>query len=233
MQRIIVSGFPHSGTTILRKLIGNHPAVYDYSVKERRIYNDEFIQTLPISPSHTHIVIKTPFYVPPTDPTIKYVYIIKNPLDVFGSLKLRFDPPIDAFGTLEDIQQTDEKKISWKKWLVYAKQFIQFQQNTPKNVFIVEYKSLFPNKYAKIKEMIAWLNLKWDPCIIETDNKQTIMHGAAAMQCEPTRNHHTDFRNWQNNQKFTDMSGKSRQSLSARAINIIQRHYLFKELFEN
>jgi len=77
-MKIFVYGFPHSGTTILRKLIGEHSLIHDWI--------DEYIDP----PKIDNVVYKMPILPGRKQKDCKRIMIMKNPYDIFGSFYLRF-----------------------------------------------------------------------------------------------------------------------------------------------
>jgi len=110
-MRIFIYGFAHSGTTILRKLIGDHSKLYDYPY--------EVVEP----PEMDNCVFKSTGL-----PTWRFrdcyrIMIIKNPYDIFGSFYLRFgesflDIPGHRIRDYEDhvmhFLETDDYKIKYE-----------------------------------------------------------------------------------------------------------------------
>jgi len=80
-MKIYVFGYSHSGTTILRKLIGDHSLVDELTY--------ETIYPPPCAEGR-HIVFKSGAIPTDIHDGCKQVMIMKNPWDVMGSLCLRF-----------------------------------------------------------------------------------------------------------------------------------------------
>ena len=76
-MKIFVYGFAHSGTTILRKIIGDHSLIYDY------------LDETEAPPDIRNCVFKCPILPDIRQKDCKRVMIIKNPYDIFGSLYQR------------------------------------------------------------------------------------------------------------------------------------------------
>ena len=77
-MKIFVYGFAHSGTTILRKLIGDHSQIYDY------------VDEVSDPPEMDDVVFKCPILPDERQNGCRRIMIIKNPYDIFGGFFLRF-----------------------------------------------------------------------------------------------------------------------------------------------
>jgi len=110
-MRILVYGFAHSGTTILRKLIGDHSKLTDIA--------DEVIKP----PELDDCVFKATHLPNWRFRGCKKIMIIKNPFDIFGSFYKRFgDKYLDIPGhKIEDYEdhvmhylETNDIKIQYE-----------------------------------------------------------------------------------------------------------------------
>lgn len=82
MKKIIINGFPHSGTTILRKIIGSYSEVYDV-IEECHDFNLKTAKKFAVC---KFVGLPTRSY--PSN--VQRIMILKNPWDIFGSLYLRY-----------------------------------------------------------------------------------------------------------------------------------------------
>ena len=86
MKKILICGFPHCGTTILKSIIGHCEDVLEIVDETMKINNK--------SSDKPFIICKWPFakdvfFNKPYEDYIK-IFIIRNPLYVFSSLNKRF-----------------------------------------------------------------------------------------------------------------------------------------------
>lgn len=216
MNKILVIGFPHSGTTILRKLIGNSSNVYDVS-------RESFL-TPNIDVKEDNIVIKLPhmngvpdnFYMR-SHIDYKIVMLIKNPYDVFGSLTKRYDTSIP-------------KRYNLNTWIKYSKYFYNLKKNIPSNIFMLRYEDMFENNYKKIKEIFKFLNLLYSEEEIIFNNRDCFIVDNNIPKKRPLPTEHGAFRTWQINQKFENRVGDSCKALPDNIKIEIDKILLGKEL---
>lgn len=196
MHKILVYGFAHSGTTILRKLIGNCIDVYD--VPEEALY-------VPcVNTEKNNIVIKYPIPKLPNNfyatshKDYKIILIIKNPYDVFGSMFKR-------------LGHLNYKGCTIHDWARYGALFLSFRNNSKNNIFTVKYEEMFENKYKIIEDMFSFLNLPYsEKEIIYKVRGSYVTKSRIIPENEPDREgaSHGAFRMWQINQKFLNKTGE-------------------------
>jgi hypothetical protein len=203
MKKIIVTGFPHCGTTILRKMIGNHPSVLDIERETKVIGGNEVRRAKELGKSA--VVIKEPFLfrlgknlrqIQAKYTDYKFVMVIRNPTDIVSSMNMRFNDDIPG-------------NHSFEKWQHYAQAYLNPKSNF---AFKVKYEDLFINDYAKLKELFVWLGLEWTDDIVN-QQRATRHNRGVVMNSIPPRNHSDNFRTWQINQKIEPMINVNRHKL--------------------
>ena len=214
-------GFPHCGTTILRKLIGNSPNVHDVQL--------EALQLPDIEIEEDNIVIKFTcidlnMFVK-NYPDFKVVAIIKNPFDVFGSINRRF-------------KHKKPKNHKIPDWDRYAKSFIKYTETPVNNVFLVKYEDLFENSYEQVKKMYKFLDLEFNDDIITTKRDVYISPTCNKIPLEKPNKCddglvHGAYRTWQTNQPFENQTGKSRTYLTNEQEKLILSLETIKKLNYN
>lgn len=220
--KILVCGFPHSGTSILRVLIGNHDDVYDVTQECDTVSNMHLTEAQKNGASY--VVVKMPF-TPKTFAkytSYKIVCIIKNPFDVFGSLHLRFGNKLPSCHTLTD-------------WERFATHWNSLRQGAFPNIMPVRYEDLFDNEYHTIKSIFSFLELPLKVCaqqIVSVSSPVSILDPDSPVPEDcPERKNHGQFRQWQINQPFENKTGQSQHALplpyktKLRNMNIVQLIY--------
>jgi hypothetical protein len=203
-MRILIAGFPHSGTSILRKLVGNHPEVHDHFASETRRYTRDDRLLRRIFPrrygGRRHVVFKWPFHdVEAATNAHRVIYIVRSPFDAFGSLWQRFG------GELPD----DHSPAAWQ---AYAR-FLLDRPSSDRHCF-VRYEDLFRDDYRVMRSLMDWLGLGWHEDIVRTESRYApIRFAGDRPQAEPERRDHAAFRAWQTSQAFVDKSGQSQRHL--------------------
>ena len=145
LKRIIITGFPHSGTTILRAIIGHIPSVYE-ARKECIKPTREDINAA-IQEGKKYILTKWPwareFLSSKYKDHIK-IFVMRNPLLVFSSWKRRF-------GRFPDEEAIEE-------YLYAVKEFVKRPHLD--NLYLIKYEDLFANRFAKLRGP----NMRYAPC---------------------------------------------------------------------
>lgn len=229
MQVIFISGYQHSGTSVMRRLIGSHPDVFEVSVEcaPKSIFPSNLLKD--DVDVHEHIVCKRPV-VWFTDAIKKdieeqgdyRINLIRNPLDVFSSLYLRHKNYDLSRNNYEDV-------IHWAKWARY------FLDSTPDRDLNIKYEDLFigecPNMEV-IQSIISHCGL--DPCPEILSLKQESecpIHYSCVPKEEPDRRQHEAFRSWQINQPLRNQTNKNRHLLSERDVDFITKLPEFQRLY--
>lgn len=202
--KIFVYGFAHSGTTILRKIIGDHSLIYDYL--------DE--TELPPDVGPQHCVFKCPILPDIRQKDCKRIMIMKNPYDIFGSFYLRFGP----------------EYLTTKGHTIYDYEDYLRHFTTTRD-FTIRYEDLFDEQnlirmfnyigleYEGIKQREAFIGYKF----LEIPEKKP-----ASQEEGPA---HGDYRQWQINQPFKNMTGQSAPFLPDPARYILDNNKLIQSVY--
>jgi hypothetical protein len=150
IKKVLICGFPHCGTTILKSIISHIENVYEIidEVYDFEIFNKINYDNLK---DINFIVGKCPwtfetFFNEYSD-YIK-ICIIRNPLFVFSSLNNRFDYNLP-----------DNHSINL--YIEYCKTLLHLQTNNQNNTFIIKYEELFENNFEKINEILIKIGFKF------------------------------------------------------------------------
>jgi len=191
---IFITGSPHSGTTILRKIIGNHT---DVSAIERETSLNDINESLVKQDKNKFVVAKSPYCNKRFCNTIKqYQYtkalcITRNPLEVFASLARRFP---------QDNPQEKQQRI--ETWIHHCDNCLSIQSEH--NVMLVRYEDLFSNNYSKIKTIFDWIGLYYySDIVLNNSNIPAKANWEKEIpKKEPVRTRQQAFRTYQINQPF-------------------------------
>jgi adenylyl-sulfate kinase len=206
-MRILIAGFPHSGTSILRKVIGNHPDVFDFHESETAIYQPDTRWQARLGlrrryEGRNHVVFKWPFHdVLDVTNADRIIWIIRDPQDVFGSLRQRFSSCVPP----------DHSAQAWQE---YASFFLSIPEC--ERYYRLRYEDMFGRNYVKLRHLFGWLGLKWDNIVTRTESRfAPIRYAGTLPRSAPARTEHNAFRAWQTSQAFESKSGQSRAFLDA------------------
>lgn len=144
-KKIIIIGFPHSGTTILRTILGKCSNVTEQFYEEYDALNNKCV-------SNTEFyLMKSPFakkeyFSKIYDDFIK-IFIIRNPIFVISSINKRFSN--------SDIPENH--KID--NFINTLELFIDCKNNNYKNTYTIRYEDLFFNNYHNLKKILNDIGL--------------------------------------------------------------------------
>lgn len=236
MQRIAIMGFPHSGTSILKRIIGNDGDVFEYPYETNAITEPMLAEAS--AAAKRAIVVKDinfpwmPSYQIPAETArvvsefkeflsanagCRFIMVIKNPADILGSLNKRF-------GVLPDAERPAGH--SFREWETWAEVFHFFRANPQANLFTVTYEEFFAGGHARLAELFEFLGLAFGPHLLTSDRASLIVDNVTEVpEAEPASREngaaHGAFRTWQINQPFRDMTGESARFLDAATAALI------------
>jgi hypothetical protein len=202
MKKIIIFGFSHCGTTILKSIIGHIDEVYEV-IDETAIFND--YNSIPSSkkyllhkyPQYNKRFLTDKYY----DDYIK-IFIIRNPIFVYSSLNKRTDYKLSNYH-------------SFNKFITIFKDFIYYRNNPIKQLYTIRYEDIFPNNYRELKKILDDIGLEYNDTIF--DNSKYINYSHKGIQLtsgKPTNKDHEKYRTWQINQPFISNNDISKIDLT-------------------
>ena len=193
-QPILVHGFPHSGTSILKSIIARHPDVTE-CVKETML--SSFVRG-------DRPLIKWPYtderFFGEKYETYKKVFILRNPFYSFSSLNRRYGRAnFERTKPQESIEAWDRTA---QKWL-----------SGPSRTHCILYEDLFSEQ--NLVDLFAFLDLSFDKGYLDTsDNANRIVPGVGYSGRKPLPTAHAEFRTWQINQPFRNMNEPTKLQLT-------------------
>lgn len=210
-QKIIIFGFPHCGTTILKSIIGHIEDVEEIeqeSLKIEKKSNKKFI--LCKWPFTKDIFFKKNY-----DDYIK-IFIIRNPLFVFSSLNKRF-------------KYRNNKNHSIEKYIETLKKFIMYKDKKEKNLYTIRYEDIFENNFSSLKNILDNIGIKYDDNIFDNSKYRNVGPSDKISDEKPKNVNHTAYRTWQINQPFVSNNDVSKIDLKEnQKEKIINDPYILK-----
>jgi hypothetical protein len=197
-QKILIHGFPHCGTTILKSIIGHIEEVEEVFDETKIIHkksNKKFI--LCKYPITYNIYFDSQY-----DDYVK-IFIIRNPLFVFSSLNKRFK------------YKTLDKDHSFDQYINTLKTFIKYKNNPKKNVYTIKYEDLFTNDYKELKKLLNDIGIQYDDNIFDNSKYTNVSHSWIKLKDKkPQITNHEFYRTWQINQPFISNNDISKIDLN-------------------
>ena len=142
MNNIIIYGFSHNGTSILKSIFGHIENVFEI-FKETNIISEDNINIAKKYKNKNTILIKTThsklshnFFDNILYKDYIKIFIIRNPIYVFSSLNKRSNYNISEIHSIQN-------------YIDIAKKFIELQNDDRlnKSIFLIKYEDLFINNY--------------------------------------------------------------------------------------
>ena len=218
-KKILVTGFPHTGTSILKSKLGECTNLYECLYEQYNITQNNIKE----ASDKEFILIKTPV-IPIEiranslsqsrlvgseygDYTI--IFVIRNPYNVFTSLsKVGYDP-LTKIGPNEGV----EYHHGLGEYLAAAKFFIEARDGNYENIYTIKYEDFFPNNYEKLKELMDKIGLQYDDSIFINKSKEyTHWRDVKASNIHSDeldyKNRRGEYRTWQINQPFKNMNSE-------------------------
>lgn len=221
MKKIIIFGFPHSGTTILRTIIDHIPEVYTH-VQETARVSKEMI-TNAKKEKKSIVLIKYPYVIDMNQyKDYEKIFIIRNPMWVFSSLNVRFAD--------KDKLPNGHNLVSYYKM---AKMFQDTKTQKIQKLHHVRYEDMFDDNYKNLKIMFNKMGLKYTDKIFNNTkyfnsnsyNKREETEEDRKMILEKSvKPYEGNYRTWQINQKFKNMNYPKKVKIKKGQMRYLQEH---------
>ena len=226
-QKVIIFGFPHCGSSILKSIIGHIDDVEE-------IYEE--VKKIDKPTDKQFILCKFPFteecfFDKEYKDYIK-IFIIRNPLFVFSSLNKRYVYNLPLHSTSVDI------------YIDTIKKFIEYQNNPEKNVYTITYEDLFDNNFQKLRTILDGIGMKYGDTIFDNTKYNNIVWPGTPLNRreikpnvwenqQPNNQNHAEYRTWQINQPFTSKNDISKLDLTEIQIQKIMNDTYINYVYRN
>lgn len=212
-KKIIIFGFPHCGTTILRCIISHIDNVYEIQDEILKI-DENNINYI----NYNFVLGKWPYFINKNELLTNYsdyikIFIIRNPLYVFSSLNKRF---------LYDINDTEH---TINKYIETITQFNNFKNTKDiDNLFLIKYEDMFENNYKNLKYIFDEIGFNYNDNIFNNSNyinKVQFQNNITIPEKIPPDYKHTEYRLFQINQKFENNNDNNKIVLTKEQYRIL------------
>lgn len=209
MKPILIFGFPHCGTSILKSIIGHIGDVEEiveetYRIPRRNRQNNK---------EKTYVVCKFPFtldiFFTRMFEEYDKIFILRHPFHVFTSLNKRFHPILP-------------KNHGIPLYIKTLSTFLHYRANPFPKLFTIRYEDLFLDNHRHLKDILDAIGLQYSDRIFDNSLFQNRIVAAdiqETSQEKPDPRDHCLYRTWQINQPFrlhqptVDISPSQRQEL--------------------
>lgn len=219
MKKIIIFGFSHCGTTILKSIIGHIDEVYEVIDETYKFDNFKIVPAskkyvLHKYPQYDKRFLTDEYY----DDYIK-IFIIRNPLFVYSSLNKR-----------TEYKLTDHHSLD--KYTNILKDFIYYRDNPVKQLYTIRYEDIFPDNYKELKKILDDIGLNYNDNIFNNSKYTNYSHtGVKLINKKPSDTDHQQYRTWQINQPFVSNNHISKIDLSESQKQMITNDCNILELY--
>lgn len=216
VKKIIIFGFPHCGTSILKSIIGHIDEVEE-------IIDESYLMNT--TTDKKYIICKWPFtldsfFDKEYQDYIK-IFIIRNPLYVFSSLNRRFNYNIPENHSINIYIKTINKFIECKN-----------NKNNDYNIYTIKYEDLFCNNYENIKYILDKIGINYNNDIFNNSNYENLHYSHIKVTIEkPLETDHDLFRTWQINQPFVLFNDINKIDLLENQLNDIKNEKKIMDLY--
>lgn len=236
-KKILITGYPHTGTSILKSKIGECKNVYEvidevYEVRDTHIINSD---------DKEFILIKTPVipleirvhgvgFLTTNNPTSIYkdysiIFITRNPWNLFTSVIKAGDDPLSH----EQWHLSPKYPFTVEEYFVSMDRYIEARDGNFPNIYTIKYEELFEDNNQKIKNIMDKIGLIYDDDIFNVKTKEyRFKKEVNFTEQRPESYDRVKMRTWQLNQPFQNMNGEV--NIPDELDNILKNSNIVKEL---
>lgn len=217
-KKILITGFPHTGTSILKSKLGECSNLYEcpfesFSITYEDIENSadkEFVlKKTPILPVEirANTLERTKLGFEYGDYII--IFVIRNPWNVFTSIIKQGVNPLNKL----EPNEGPEYFIKVDEYLEASKFFIEARDGNYKDIYSIRYEDFFPNNFEKLKELMDTIGLEYTNDIF-TNRSKNYIHARDINYDDIDPNNvsynidRLKLRTWQINQPFQNMNSE-------------------------
>lgn len=211
-KKIIIFGFPHSGTTIMRCIIGHIENVHEI-IDEVSIIDDNNSDYT----NYDFVVCKYPYLINENELLTNYsdyikIFIIRNPLYIFSSLNKRFENKRFE----NNVFMYDAHSID--KYIETIKEFNKFKNNKNiNNLYLIKYEDIFEDNYKNLKYIFDKIGFNYNDIIFDNskyENKVQHQNNLKIPSTKPLPSCHNEYRLFQINQSLNNNNDKNKINLT-------------------
>ncbi|MEY4331762.1 MAG: Sulfotransferase domain [Bacteroidota bacterium] len=219
-KKILITGFPHTGTSILKSKIGECSNVWEFPYEtpivkpEYHTYagDKEFILVkypmLPIEIRANNLIkiTKDSIY----DDYI-IIFVLRNPWNVYNSIIKAGGNPLN---NLPPNSGNNDYYFKVSEYEASAQHFLEAQnKELYPNLYCIKYEDFFPNNFEKLKELFDSIGLEYTDDIFYNRSKDYIHWDKINLKDIDNSNvsytkDRYEYRTWQINQSFKNMNGE-------------------------
>ena len=232
MKKILITGYSHSGTTILKSIIGHIDNVHEI-IDETDIVTQNHL-TDAKNNNKDVVLIKRPILTKKDILHDLYkdyikIFIMRDPRYVFSSINKRSD---------HNFSKNFMDSNKWHNAYDYTnimKQFKHLSDNPKERIYTIKYEDLFDNNYEKLKYILDSIGLDYTDRIFDNNNYTNYSHSSVVNVPDekPENSDHRNFRTWQINQPFNNKNIPSKILLTKEQAMYINESITIQSVYPN
>ena len=235
----MVTGFPHSGTSILKSKLGECTNLYEVPfetafVRPEDIYHSGERENILIKYPMLPIDIRAGGIAYTRHPDSRYyeytiILVMRNPWYLYTGVVKSGSNPLNNL-TVDGGSDDYFSKVH--EYEVAAELFKQARDNNHPNIYAIRYEDFFPNNFEKLRELMDSLGLEYTDDIFSNRSKDYIhWPGKDYKNIKSDVSYESDryeYRTWQINQPFQNMN--SEVNISDELSDILKISNIVQEL---
>ena len=218
-KKILITGYPHTGTSILKSKFGECKNVYEVVDEVFEINNTHIIN----SKDSEFVLIKTPVipleirvrgveYLTLQDPVSTYkdyyvIFVTRNPWNLFTSVIKAGDDPLSG----ETWHLSPKYPFTIEEYFVACDRFLEAKNGNFPKIYTIRYEDFFENNGKAIKDIMDDIGLIYDSDILENKTKEYKFKSGISIEninSRPIDYDRITMRTWQLNQPFQNMNSE-------------------------
>ena len=214
-QKILLFGFPHTGTTIFRNIMGHIDDVDEMLAESRTAFKPT---------NKPFVVVKYPFtwdqfFGDEYKDYIK-IFVMRNPLWVFSSLNKRFSNNIPADHNM---------------WSYFAalNNFAKYSETPVPNTYLIRYEDMFDDNYAAMRSIFDKIGLTYTDRIFENQEFINVAQSTRGPipTVKPEHTNHNAYRAYQVNQPFVNNNDMAKLCLNHVQVHTFATHPVVQKIY--
>ena len=217
--KILVTGFPHTGTSILKAKFGECSNLHEVVIEQPFVYP----QDIHNSADNQFILVKNPIlpidiraggvaftrYKDSNYYDYTIIFVIRNPWNVFTSIIKDGSDPLNKL----EPNNGPQYHIKVQEYMVAAEFFLESQKNKYPNIHTIRYEDFFPNNYEKLRNLFDEIGLEYAEDIFCNRSKdyihwRNIDYNNIDKNNVSYEKNRYEYRTWQINQPFQNMNSE-------------------------
>ena len=216
-KKILITGYPHTGTSILKSKFGECKDVFEV-IDEAFEINEYHINSAADSES---ILIKTPIipmeirvrgveYLTLKDPVSVYkdyyvIFVTRNPWNLFTSIIKAGNDPLSH----ETWHLSPKYAFTVEEYFIACERFLEASRGNFRNIYTIRYEDFFTNNGQAIKDIMNDIGLDYEDDILQSKTKDYVFQSNVSIKDiddMPNEYDRIQMRTWQINQPFKNMN---------------------------